>query len=224
MSQPICNNLLNKSLTLSEVWFGLCAFATDLLGGLREKVAAEKSDDFLAELMSQGDDEAFTQLYERYFSKIYAFVIRRVGNQHIAEDLVSNIFLKAFAKRGTFVLRPSFSAWIYRIATNTITDHYRTARTHTSIDDEEKLFNPADHRENVIEGTDRKMLAEELEKVLEKLPERERIAVTMKYYVEASYEEIAETLKCTPNNAGVILHRALSKCESFAGDRLYKML
>jgi len=207
-----------------EVWLGLCAFATDLLGGFRETSEVEKSDDVLAELMSQGDDEAFSQLYDRYFSKIYAFTIRRVGNQHIAEDLVADIFLKAFAKRNTFVLRPSFSAWLYRIATNTITDHYRTSHSHTSLDDEEKPFDPADHRENVVEGTDRIMLGEEIEKVLEKLPERERIAVTMKFYVEASYEEIAETLKCTPNNAGVILHRALNKCEKMAGERLYRML
>ncbi|MFH1252871.1 MAG: RNA polymerase sigma factor [Candidatus Uhrbacteria bacterium] len=215
------NNSIIKPLSLIEVWRRFCFFATELLGNLRNETASEtENDDDLAVRMSKGDDQAFSQLYERYFQKIYTFVIRRVIHQHTAEDIVSEVFLKAFAKRQTFVLRPSFSAWLYRIATNTITDHYRMKHQASSLDDEEKSFDPADSRQNVIESTDQNILGEELERVLENLPERERLVITMKYYAEASYEEIAQTLKCTPNNAGVILHRALSKCEKLASDKL----
>lgn len=179
-----------------------------------------ESDDSLAERMSKGDDRAFSELYERYFQKIYTFVIRRVSHQHLTEDIVSEVFLKAFAKRQTFVLRPSFSAWIYRIATNTITDHYRIKHQDSSLDDEDKPIDPVDNRQSMTEATDQNILCAELEKVLENLSERERLAITMKYYAEASYDEIAVILKCTVNNAGVILHRALSKCEKLAGEKL----
>lgn len=190
------------------------------MGGFKTETEAEINDDILAERMSKGDDQAFTQLYERYFQKIYAFVIRRVNHQLVAEDIVSEIFLKAFVKRQSFVLRPSFSAWLYRIATNTITDYYRLKHPEVSLNNEEAPIDPADNRQTIIEFTDQKILAEALEIILEKLSKRERLAVTMKYYAEASYEEIAGVLQCSSNNAGVILHRALSKCEKLAGEKL----
>jgi len=220
-----CNNSSLKPLSLTDFWSGFCAWSVDFLGGLKENVMpAEVSDDTLAEQMQQGDDGAFAKLYERYFQKIYSFTIRRVSNQHIAEDLVSEIFTKCFAKRATFTLRPSFAAWLYRVATNTITDYYRTSKTAFSIDDAETTFEPVEPRENMITKTDQILLGEVLEQVLEKLTQRERIAVTMKYYAEATHEEIAKVLKCTPNNAGVIVHRSLKKCAHLAGHKLKSLL
>ncbi|HBR81072.1 MAG: RNA polymerase sigma factor, sigma-70 family [Candidatus Uhrbacteria bacterium GW2011_GWE2_45_35] len=219
------NNYPSFSFYLANPWSRFLTLAVDFLGGFKTVQSITETDDnILAQRMADGDDRAFAELYERYFQKIYTFVVRRVSDQRVAEDLVSDVFIKAFAKRTSFVLCPSFSAWIYRIATNRITDYYRTAKKSFSLDDEENTFQPADHHENVIEKTDRLMLGEHLEKILEKLSERDRLAVTMKYYAEASYEEIAEVLKCTPNNAGVIIHRALKKCSALAGEKLKHLL
>jgi RNA polymerase sigma-70 factor (ECF subfamily) len=214
-----CNNLTTQPLSFIERWRRFCFLAVEFLGRFRE-TTEEEHDDILAVRMSQGDDRAFSQLYERYFQKIYTFVVRRVGHQHVAEDVVSEVFLKAFAKRHAFVLRPSFSSWIFRIATNTITDHYRAKHFDTSIDDDESPLDPADHQQNLSKAADLNLLGIELEKVLEELSERERLAITMKYYAEASYEEMANVLKCSANNAGVILHRALLKCEKIANKKL----
>lgn len=220
-----CNIFSSNSFVLADLWSRFLTLAVDFLGSLRSvEIISEVDDNTLAKRMAGGDDNAFAELYERYFQKIYAFVVRRVTDQRTAEDLVSDIFMKAFAKKDSFVPRPSFSAWIYRIATNRITDYYRTAKKNFSLDDEESNFQPADHHENLVEKTDRNLLGEELEKILEKLSERDRLAVTMKYYAEASYEEIAQVIKCTPNNAGVIIHRALKKCLDLSGEKLKKML
>ena len=124
---------------------------------------------------------------------------------------------KAFKKTSETT---SFSSWIFRIATNTITDHYRAKHFDTSIDDDESPLDPADHQQNLSKAADLNLLGIELEKVLEELSERERLAITMKYYAEASYEEMANVLKCSANNAGVILHRALLKCEKIANKKL----
>jgi len=205
--------------SLKEVWTSFLAYAVELLGAFRAQGAAqETSDEELAKRMHDGDDAAFEQLYGRYFDKIYAFVLRRVGHAATAEDLVSDIFMKAFAHRRTFVWKTSFSAWIYRIATNRITDHYRTKKPTEELV-EERHDQPA-NIPGAPQEADRKMIGIELEAVLEKLGERERMAVTMKFYGECDNAEIAQALNCTPNNAGVILHRALKKCEQHAGERL----
>lgn len=198
------------------------ASAVDFLGAARAQQEAEQaSDEELARRMNTGDDGAFEVLYERYVQKIYAFVVRRVGHAQTAEDLVSDVFMKAFAHRFSFIWRTSFSAWIYRIATNRITDHYRTKRPTDELDEERQ---EAPGPPSLPHEADLSLLGRELENVIEKLHERERLAVTMKFYAECTNEEIAKALKVTLNNAGVILHRALAKCEKLASDKLKQMV
>lgn len=199
--------------SLKEAWLGIFAFAADLLGRFREASdTAGRTDEELVRAMHAGDDNAFNELYERYFDKIHAFVIRRVGHRQTAEDLVADVFMKAFTHRMSFVWKTSFSAWIYRIATNRITDHHRTKKPAEEFDE------TAHDRPSTVppapDEIDREILGKKLEGVLEQLSERERIAVTMKYYGECDNVEIAAALRVTPNNAGVILHRALKKCQT----------
>lgn len=189
-------------------------FSTDFL--LKETV--EETDEMLVVRMQKGDDQAFSMLYERYFQKMYSFVLRRVSHAQIAEDLVSDIFLKAFTHRQRFVWKVSFSAWLYRIATNRVTDYYRAAKPTEEL--EEERHDRADGRPGTEQLAEWKGLGVQLETLLHKLSERERLAITLKYYSECTNEEIAETLQVTANNAGVILHRALTKCEQLADDRL----
>lgn len=199
--------------SLRHAWSALFALAADLLGNFRAASRAEeKTDEELARAMHDGDEHAFEALYERYFGKIYAFVVRRVGHAPTAEDLVSEVFLKAFAHRRSFVWNVSFSAWIYRIATNRITDFYRTRKSYDEFDETEHdrpstVPKPQDEIDNAI-------LGKKLEGVLEQLTPRERTAVAMKYYAECDNGEIAAALKVTANNVGVILHRALKKCSN----------
>jgi RNA polymerase sigma-70 factor (ECF subfamily) len=198
------------------------AFAVNLLGGEKVEPSLESLDDeTLAKRMSEGDDRAFETLYERYFQKVYMFVVRRTGHQQTAEDLVSDVFMKAFTHRRSFVWKTSFSAWIYRIATNRITDYYRSKKPTEELDEtHEQHPAPA----SVPGEVDVQLLGRELESVIEKLAERERIVLTMKFYAECTNEEIAKALNVTANNAGVILHRALAKCAKLASEKLKQMV
>ncbi len=200
--------------SFQPLWTRFFAFATDLLGSFKTATGVtEKTDEDLVRSMQSGDDRAFDELYERYFQKIYSFVVRRVGHAQTAEDLVSDIFMKAFTHRQSFVWKTSFTCWIYRIATNRITDYYRTKKPTDELDETKHDRPSSDARPQ--DEIDREILGGKLEKILEKLPERERIAVTMKFYGECDNGEIAKAIKATPNNVGVIMHRALKKCEKF---------
>ena len=200
--------------SFKDLWTGWFALAADLLGRFRvASDAAERTDEDLVRAMHSGEDHAFNELYDRYFDKIYAFVVRRVGHRQVAEDMVTDVFMKAFLHRMSFVWKTSFSAWIYRIAANRITDHHR-AKKPTEEFDETQHDRPST-LPSAPDEIDRVMLGKKLEAALEKLTERERLAVGMKYYGECDNGEIADALKVTANNVGVILHRALKQCAGF---------
>src|SRR5579859_2883490 len=81
------------------------------------------------------DPGAFGELYDRHFNQIYRFVYSRVRDQSAAEDVTSEVFLKALRGIGRYqdTGRP-FSAWLYQIAVNAVNDRYRSLRPTEDID------------------------------------------------------------------------------------------
>jgi RNA polymerase sigma-70 factor, ECF subfamily len=154
------------------------------------------------------DDQAFSILYEHYFPKIYGYVQRRVSGRETAEDLVSQVFLKAFSNRKKYQQRGfSFGAWLYRIATNALTDHYRRG-IHGDVQAVEIIENePAGNQltDEINKTADRAAI----DKVLKKMPERYRQVVYLRYFAEMEIFEIADTLKLPKTHVSVVLHRAL---------------
>jgi RNA polymerase sigma-70 factor, ECF subfamily len=76
-----------------------------------------------------GDSEAFAALYDRYVDQVYGFVIRKVGNRPLAEDLTSDVFLRALRSISRFSWQGvDIGAWLMTIARNRITDHFKSAR------------------------------------------------------------------------------------------------
>jgi len=84
--------------------------------------------------MAKKDDQAFEVLYDFYFPKIYGYIYKRVGSFDVAQDLVSITFIKVFNNLDGYQYKGySFSAWIYRIATNNLIDYYRKANRKKEI-------------------------------------------------------------------------------------------
>lgn len=96
----------------------------------RQQERERDSDQRLANF-AQRSPRAFGDLYERYLDRIYLYCLRRVGTQQAAEDLTADVFERALAKIDTF-RGDSFRAWLFRIAHNAVTDHYRRRRDQVS--------------------------------------------------------------------------------------------
>lgn len=93
-----------------------------------------------------GDSEAFAALYDRYLDQVYGFVIRKVGDRSLAEDLTSDVFLRALRNISRFSWQGvDIGAWLMTIARNRITDHFKSARA--------RLEHPADEiRDEPVSG------------------------------------------------------------------------
>jgi RNA polymerase sigma-70 factor (ECF subfamily) len=98
-------------------------------------VQAPEDEQWLVE-RAKRDPEAFGELYDIHFDRIYAYIYRKTGDRQSAEDLTSETFMKALAaiKSYRYTGQP-FVAWLYRIASNAVTDYYRARRVTTSLDE-----------------------------------------------------------------------------------------
>ena len=100
-----------------------------------------------------GDSDAFGTLYDAYLERIYRFVYFRVEDQQTAEDITSQVFLKAWENLGRFQIGGTpFLAWLYTIAHNAVIDHYRTRKVTAALEDV-RLSDPG-HAEMVENGID----------------------------------------------------------------------
>src|SRR5437660_4831615 len=96
---------------------------------------AEGGDASLAIRAGKGDAAAFGALYDRHVGAVYRYVYYRVRNDADAEDLVSDVFMRALRAIPRYEPRQAFLAWLYRIARNAVIDRARRSRVQISFDD-----------------------------------------------------------------------------------------
>lgn len=155
------------------------------------------------------DATGFAEVYDAHVQKIYAFVYYRVQHREIAEDLTSATFLKALDKYVSFK-GGNVRAWLYRIARNTITDHYRTHRPPADLDaaqDVASTANPAHDAETRLQL--QRVLAE-----LRTLPNEQQEIVLMRAWDGLTHAEIAEILGKTEASVKMQFSRSVRQLQS----------
>jgi RNA polymerase sigma-70 factor (ECF subfamily) len=140
-----------------------------------------------------GNSESFGQLYDAYLERIYRFVYFRVEDQQTAEDITSQVFLKAWENLGRFQIGGTpFLAWLYTIAHNAVIDHYRTRKVTAALEDV-RLSDPG-HAEAVENGIDSAVEMGSIKTALLTLTDDQRQVLLLKFIDEMSNEEIARHL------------------------------
>jgi RNA polymerase sigma-70 factor (ECF subfamily) len=88
----------------------------------------------------QGDKEAFAELYESHFNRIYRYVVVKIGNRTEAEDMTQQVFIRAYESIGSYKWQGiPFSAWLFRIAHNQIVDFIRKESKKPTVQLDESL-------------------------------------------------------------------------------------
>lgn len=148
-----------------------------------------------------GNQKAYAELMHRYKDSIYFMVLKMVNNKDDAMDLTVSTFAKAFENLDKYKADFAFSTWLFRIATNGSIDFIRKKRIiTTSIDNvlndegEEYTFYIQSDDMNPEESSIKKQQGELLKEIVNRLPDRYRTLVILRYFDELSYEEIAEQL------------------------------
>lgn len=161
----------------------------------------------------EGDTAAFGQVYDEFFDPIYRYVSFRIAHE-LVEDLVADIFVKAWEKLHTYVPRAGvpFGAWLFRIARHAVIDLYRGEQEILEVpEDMEDTddFNRADtqtHRNDTLRV---------VREAMENLPTRYREVLTLCYIAELPHSEVARVLKMTEGGVRILKMRALRKFASF---------
>lgn len=156
------------------------------------------------------NDAAFSRLYDRYYTKIYAYIYRRVGDKDTTEDILSATFEKVFLHlEGFDGSVGTFQAWIYRIATNQVIDHVRKMKRVLVVAPDD--FPEPIPLDSEIDRLARGEEGRQVRRVLEKIPERYQRVLLLKFFSELTNQEIADTLGVSVGHAGVLLYRALKR-------------
>lgn len=165
------------------------------------------SIDRLVEECQKGNVKAFGELYDIFFPKIHKFVFYKVSKEQV-DDIVSTIFLKVWTNIKKY-RRTSYpiSSWIYRIAQNSIIDHYRTHREFYEL--EEKIID--DEGNAPQEYTDQKLNSQRVHRALRKLGSPYQDVILLKFMNDLSNEEIARILETNESNVRTLQFRALKK-------------
>ncbi|HXN51555.1 MAG TPA: sigma-70 family RNA polymerase sigma factor [Candidatus Acidoferrum sp.] len=172
------------------------------------KVIREDAGERLLVEAAQRDPAKFGELYDIHFERIYAFVARRVSDRDKAEDLTSEVFHKALANLKRYEWRGApFGAWLFRIATNAISDlSKRAAREPMNVEDPPEPS--AEPEQEAIEYRAR------LFRLVEKLPVDQRRVVFGRFVEQRSIREIAQQLGKSEGAVKQLQFRALEKLRS----------
>ncbi|MEL1134041.1 sigma-70 family RNA polymerase sigma factor [Desulfitobacterium sp. THU1] len=160
--------------------------------------------------LAEKDETSFTDLYSCYFPRINNYVHYRVADYHDAEDLVSQIVEKVFAKNHYYQKdKAPFSVWLFRIARNTITDYYRSRKGVHIISLDEYTKNIAAREPDPVTIVELNEIQHHLLKAIACLSQREQEIIALKFWSGLSNREIAKLVDISESNTGVILFRAM---------------
>jgi RNA polymerase sigma-70 factor (ECF subfamily) len=172
----------------------------------------------ISELIKQakeGNQLAFTKLYEKYKQIIYITIYRIVNNKDATDDLLSITFVKAFSKLDSYVTNISFEMWLKTIAINSSIDYIRRTKKESAnywIDDSDSCFQLSDTagyspEEDYIFDETRSML----DSALSRLRFKYRNIIELRSIQNLSYKQISEQLGLTESQVKSRLNRARDK-------------
>lgn len=167
----------------------------------------------ILDAIAAGDTERFGLLYDAYLPRIYNYLFYRTRDRASAEDLASATFLKAVRHLDTFdASRGSFSSWLYRIARNTLFDHFRKGSPTRPMEETEEFIGPDDLEQETVD----RELVRKVNECVARLPKGQQEIIALRIWDDLPYAEIAEILGKSEASCKVQFSRAVRKLRDMA--------
>jgi RNA polymerase sigma factor (sigma-70 family) len=169
-----------------------------------------RTDDELMADVRAGDAQAFTELYERHSAPLLTFLVRLIGDQTLAEDLLQETFVRVYLGRHAYQAIGQFRAWLFTISRRLVIDWRRSQQQLASSHEPAALETIAapGRADDRAEARD---LAVRLERAIRRLPDGQREVLLLSRYADLNTEQIAQMTGSTPGAVRVTLHRALQR-------------
>lgn len=178
--------------------------------------ATDWQDDAALAALAIADPDAFGQLYDRYCDQIYRFAYRRLRDREAAEDATADVFFKALRAIGSY--KPSlapFSAWLYRIASNAVTDHLRARRPANSLD---AAMETPDRSDPVDVQAINRLEADRVWLAVDRLTGAQRTAIVLRLGHDLPIAEIAALMDRSEGAVKLLLNRGLTAVRTHLSD------
>jgi len=171
----------------------------------------EKSDEELV-VLSLKDQSCYLHLMERYESKLLRYIFRISSfSKDDAEDILQEVFIKAYQNLNAFDPEFKFSSWIYRIAHNQTISHFRKSKARPQVlnlEFEGDFIDSIASDLNIEREADQKYLLENIKKVLGSLDKKYKEILVLRFLEEKNYNEISYILKKPAGTVATLINRA----------------
>lgn len=167
--------------------------------------------------MTDGDpkgrisNEAFEKAVVDYRERIFLVMLKYIRNREDARDLTQEAFVRAFRSRHSFRGESGLYTWIFKIATNLAINH-KTRSRDSKLSSLEYTPDLSDETDPARDVTNRE-LGEIIDRAVEKLPGRQKMAFVLRFYEEMPFTEVAETMGVTEGAAKANYHQAVRKLQ-----------
>ena len=181
-----------------------------------EKSAGSLHDKILIEMAQQNSDD-FQHLFNKYYDTIFNYALRRTCDVYLADDVAANTFLKAFSQIKNYQWKGiSFSAWLYRIATNEIAQGYRKSKRTVPLSTEIAAHLKDDRSSDsaLLEAEEliaRNKKFKQIHAAISRLKIKYQTALTLRYFENKSIKEMAAILDLSENTVKTHIRRGLKR-------------
>ena len=166
-----------------------------------------QDEESLVRRAQQRDQQAFTQLYEEHFDKIYRYVALRIGNEMEAEDITQQVFLKALHSISSFKWKGApFSAWLFRIAHNQVVDHLRKKTKQATVPIDNIQVSSSSDPQSLVE---QKLDIEQLLSATKRLTEAQREVISLRFASELPIAQVAKIMDKSVGAVKALQHSAI---------------
>ena len=169
------------------------------------------TDDELLARISDGEEDAFNLLYERYFKRVYGFVSRRMGNRADIEEVTQEIFISLLSSLGSYRGESVFSAWLFGISRRVVANRFKRKR-HVTVplldDDDAEMLSPSSGQITPLDEYECAERFLQLSKTMERmLSEEQKVLFQLHHIEDRPISEIAQKLSKTEDAIKSNLYR-----------------
>ncbi|GAB4484903.1 MAG: RNA polymerase sigma factor RpoE [Thermodesulfovibrionales bacterium] len=179
----------------------------------------EDTDRLLMERVRKGDEKAFEMLVARHQRMVYSLACRFMNDEHEADDIAQETFIRVYRAASSYVPTAKFSTWLYTIVRNLCFNAIRKRNTARILPlDDEAVPEPVSPAASQLEVLLGNQIRDRIAAAVAKLPENMRLAVLLHKFNGMQYDEIAEIFQCSVNAVKLRVHRAKAILAAELGD------